>query len=153
MQNGFIYIMALLFTVALTSFVTYDSERARSSRSALGVVLLTALVSLFVGTVTEVKNIRFEDLVEYNTESEESFRDKSLAEAFAKGVKKALMNEFSFEESDVEVACLDFDIETARARKISVRMSGSAAFSDIRAVREYVESAGLGECEVTVLFE
>ena len=44
-------------------------------------------------------------------------------------------------------------LEYMKAEKINITLSGSAAFSDLRAIREFVEESKLGECEVFISFE
>lgn len=153
MENGFIYIIALLFVMAFSSFIAYDSEKARTSRSALGVIFLASLVSLIVHYASDIKNLSYADIPEYDYKTEEAFAEQSVENAFVKGVESELIREFSFLDKDIEVTCTDFDFETVSAEKINVCLSGAAAYADIRAVRGHVENSGLGECEVIVLFE
>lgn len=153
MENGFVYIMALLFAIAFSSFAAYDAERTRAARTALGVILLAALATLFVNTLGDLGNTSFTDFPQYSTPKEESLIEKGTQEAFVRGIEQAIVQKFSLLEDDVTVTCAGFDFESARAQKIEVLLSGKAAFADIRAVREYVEKFRLGECEVTVLFE
>lgn len=153
MKNGFVYIIAILFVTAFSSFVAYDSEKARSSRSALGVILLASLVSLIVNYLGDIKNLSYADVPEYDHTAEEAFAEQSVENAFIKGIESELIRKFSFLDKDIEVTCTDFDFETVSAEKINVCLSGAAAYADIRAVRGHVENSGLGECEVIVLFE
>lgn len=153
MGNYFIYIIALLFTVAFSSFLSYDTEKARASRTALGVIMLVALTALCFDVLADLQSFSFSDVPEYNASEGESFTEQSLSDAFAEGVKLAITDRFSFSEQDVEVSCIGFDVNSVSAERICVSLSGRAAFADVRAVREYVKKLRLGECEVTVLFE
>ena len=153
MSNSFVYIAAVLFAVAFSSFVSYDSEKMRASRCALGIILLAALVAPLTSLIGEFENLTYGDFPSYDSSAEEQFRDQSIGSAFVRGVELAVAERFSFSEDEVEVECFGFALEEARAEKIHVTLSGRAAFADIRAVRDYVENSRLGECEVTVVFE
>ena len=153
MENGFVYILVILFAVALCSFVAYDSEKARASRTALGVILLAALSGLLADVALELKDITSLDALEYEDVEWAEFAEQSMSGALERGVRLAVAEKFSFSEDDIRVECRGFNLETVSAERISITLYGGAAISDIRAVREYVEGEGLGDCEVKVVFE
>ena len=153
MENGFVYVLVILFAVALCSFIAYDPERARASRTALGVILLAALSALLSDVALELKDITYSGSLEYEDAEGADFAEQSMSDALERGIRLAVAEKFSFSEENVFVECRGFDLETVSAERISITLSGRAALADIRAVREYVEGEGLGDCEVRVVFE
>ena len=68
--------------------------------------------------------------------------------AFIDGTRRAVCDKFSLSEDCVEVDVLDFDFKKMRAGKIKITLSGRAIIADGRAIVKFIESEGLGECEV-----
>lgn len=152
MENGTIYVLAVLAAVAFASFAAYDSERARASRGALGIILLAALAVPFIDTVCAIPDIIDENLPEYDTDAGSMAQDVAR-EAFLRGIRLAVADKFSLNADDIAVTCCGFSFEEMRAESLVITLSGKAAFADIRAVREFAEKSGFGECEVYVSFE
>ncbi len=153
MENGVVYIISIVCVVAFSSFCMYDSEKMRGARGALGIILLSALAIPFVNKLVSFSDLSFEDIPIYGDEYSDDVRDESVKNAFLRGIKLALKEEFSLREEEIEVTCAGFSFEHMKAEKINITLSGRSVFSDLRAIREFVEESELGECEVFVSFE
>ena len=153
MKNGVVYIISVVCVVAFSSFCMYDTEKMRGARGALGIILLSALAIPFVNTLIGFSDISFDDIPIYGDEYSDDVRDETLKKAFLQGIEQALKEEFFINEEDMEVTCSGFSLEYMKAEKINITLSGSAAFSDLRAIREFVEESKLGECEVFISCE
>ncbi len=153
MENSAIYVISVLSAVAFSSFAMYDNEKMRSSRTAIGIILLAALAVPFINMVASVSEINPEDYLTYEGEYDESVRDSAAKEAFLNGIRLSVSEKFLIPQEHISVECQGFSFEKMRAEKITLVLSGKAAFSDIRAVRDYIKKSDLGECEVSISFE
>ena len=61
-----------------------------------------------------------------------------------------MCGEHGLDTGDVSVSVRELDVESMRAKRIIVILSGRAVTSDARKIAEAVEDAGLGECEVII---
>ena len=77
---------------------------------------------------------------------------KTAKESFCLGVSKAVAEKFGLRKEDIAVRAIGFDTAQMRAQRITLILSGEAAYADYRAICEYVRSSGLGECEAEVNF-
>ena len=153
MVDNVIYIISVLSAIAFSSFALYDGEKMKSSRTALGIILLAALGIPFLKSLISLPDISLEQNPIYDNEYNEELRDEAAEESFLYGIKLAVAEKFSLSEEEVIVKCSGFSFEKMKAERIKIVLSGKAAFSDIRSVRDYVEKSGFGECEVLVSFE
>lgn len=153
MENSVVYVISVLAAVAFSSFVMYDNEKMRSSRTALGIILLAALATPFINTITSFSELDIENYPICDGEYGNEVRDDTAKKAFLNGIKLAIADKFSIPKEYISVDCQGFSFEEMKAEKISVILSGKAAFSDVRAVREYIKNSDLGECEVFISFE
>lgn len=153
MENSVVYIISIVCVVAFSSFCAYDTEKNRGARGALGIILLSALAIPFVNMLVTVSDLSLQDAPTYGDEFSDNARDESVKIAFLQGIKLALKEKFSLNEEEIEVTCADFSFEHMKAGKINITLSGKSVFSDLRAIREFVERSELGECEVFVSFE
>ena len=152
MKNAVVYLISMLFVVTLSSLALYDSEKMRSVRAALGIILLASFIIPFVnGFVSFSENLE-NILPEYGADHDIDLREELAEDAFLRGIKNAVADKFNVSEDDIRVNCSGFSFEKMRAEKINIILSGSAAFYDIRSIREYIEGSGFGECEVSVSF-
>ena len=149
-MTGGLFILTAVFSVAFASFTLYDSERAKSARFTLGVILLSALavslVSLF-GTLSDVE-------FSYTGEDfSNSAVEKTLEEAYCEGVLRAICTEFSIKRENIEVSVSGFDSEKLSPAVLYVTLRERGALSDFGAIRRYAESLGAEKCIVEVSFE
>ena len=137
---GYVYVVALSFTVAFASFAAYDEESSRASRFALGVILLAALVPLLTSFVSDVKDgdfLRSFDS-DYGSVSGGEVFEEVLYEAYCSGVRDAVAEKFDLPVDNIRVSCAGFCSESASCERISVTLSGRAALGDILAIKRYV---------------
>ena len=73
---------------------------------------------------------------------------KAVDEAFASGIRTLISDKFSLASADVSVTVAGVDVTEMKAKRISILLSGRAVLSDVKRIEEYIESLGLGECEV-----
>ncbi len=150
------YIISLISAsviVALGGLVSYGGSTARVSRAAMAIVLLYTATLPIISVTGDISDLLskdyFADLkVEYD-QSDTLFYEHT-EQAFGDGVRKFVCGEHGLDEGDVYVRVCELDLESMRAKKIIVILSGRAATSDARKIAGAVEDAGLGECEVIV---
>lgn len=147
MENTYLYLTLSLAAVAFSSFVMYDEERMKSSRFALGIISLAALLIPLVSLVRGTLNVEFSYT---DTTYPSSAVTKTLEAAFADGISDALEDEFSINDEDIEVRIFGFDEEKMTADEISVTLSGRAAAKDLGRIEDYVTELGLGKCVLEV---
>lgn len=149
MTGGYLYVIAVMAAVAFASFASYDEERARQSRFALGIILLASLVSPLVSVVRGIGSIDFT----YTGEDYSAISvEKTVEEAFVCGISLAIGEKFGIKEEDLSVEALGFDSERVRAESLLVTLSGRAAVKNYREIESYVESLGVGKCILEVQF-
>lgn len=153
MSGYIISVMAATLVVALGGLISYGGSMARISRAAMAMILLytvTLPIISLTGSFSELVSEDFFDgiRVEYDPDGT-VFYDRT-ASAFSDGVKKFLCDKYRFNEGDVSISVRGLDIETMRAEKVIVILSGRAVTADARLVVEAVEDAQLGECEVKI---
>ena len=153
MSGYIISMIAASAVVAICGLISYGGGTARVSRAAMGVVLLYTATVPIISATGDLSNILskdyFADLkVEYD-QSDTLFYEYT-EQAFADGVHKFVCDEHGLSGDEVAVSVRGLDIETMRAKRIIVILSGRAALSDARKIAGAVEDAGLGECEVIV---
>ncbi|MBQ9070867.1 MAG: hypothetical protein IJY23_05925 [Clostridia bacterium] len=144
-----LYILSMLALVAFSSFASYDAERERSSRFVFGIILLASLITPVIDSLSDYSL----DFYEYESEKFDTVTDEVMEKSFCRGIKLAVVDEFSLSEGNVEVTCEEFDKNTVTAKTIRVTLSGRAAISDIPSIRRYVQDMELGDCETEVKFE
>ena len=147
MENGYLYVVLSLASVALASFVTYDSERLRESRFALAVILFASLSLPLVSAVKGISDIDFDYSYEIGPSSAVT---EAVEDAFSLGIAQAVRDEFSIKKDDISVTVGGFDSEKMRAVSIFVTLSGRAAFMDLGAIEDFVDGLGLGKCVLEV---
>lgn len=151
MNQYLVYLAVISMFVSLANFLMYDSERMRASRLCMGIIVIAATMVPLTSVLKDTFDVNFEETEIYVEDSELA---ESVAEkAFIVGIKKTLSEKFSLSESGIEIEVAGFEIESMRAERIYVKLSGENAFADTRSIREYVEKNKFGECVVEVDFE
>ena len=133
---------ALLGALSLIHYNKNGPERAAQRVLFAAVVLLPLLntVISFNGAIPSIPPY---------TEGDGEYCEV-ISEAFANGVKRAVCEKFSLSEDEVEVSIIELDMQSMRAEKIKVTLTGIAITSDRRAIEKFIEGEGLGDCEVRV---
>jgi len=149
MQGVYLGIIGPVMAVAFASFVIYDEERLRASRFALGIILLA---SVLLPISSAVKGVLAADFGYSEEGVDSSFVEKTVEEAFAEGVARAVCEEFSLKPSEVSVEALGFDSERMTAETIRLTLSGRAASANYAAIEDFINGSGLGKCVLEVRF-
>ena len=140
------YALSLFGMCALLGALSLIHYDGGTLERAAGRVLFCAAAVLPILNALTSFNLTLPEIPEYKEESGEYI--KVAEEAFSEGIVRAVCERFSLPEGTVEVEISGFDIRCMRAEKIKITLSGSAITKDRRAIREYLEGEGLGECEV-----
>ena len=147
-------LVVLSSALGLVLYASYPSAQTKSVRFAAAVILLSATVSPLVSLVSSLTPDDIESFLQGITSPdlpEGAGKFEEVAEeAFCAGVKKLIAEKYSLSELDISVRAHRFDFQKMRAEKITVVLSGYAALADWRAISDFINSQGLGECEVNI---
>ena len=149
MKEYTIVIFAAAALASVAGFAFFNDKNEPFMRTAVAIIFVCAIVS---PTVSIIRGF-----ADGNFSSSDSFLDgniyeKTAEEAFTLGVELALAEEFSFSDEEVFVRAEGFLAENMSCERLVVTLSGAACFSDITAVRSFVEENNLGKCEVKLSF-
>ena len=142
------FIISMCAAVSLCSFVSYSGGDARTTRLALGIILLSSLLSPVSALISEL---------DFSPDTEgfpqgslgEDMREEELLHAYERGIEKAIMSEFSFDEQWLSVEVGELDLSSMTVGACRVKLYGRAALCDPRRVERFVLSCGVKKCEVT----
>lgn len=155
MSGYLISVMAATLVVALGVLVSYGGRTARLSSAAMGIVLLYTVTVPLISMTSDLSGLLNVDyLDEFKVECDVNdtlFYDRTVV-AFSEGVERLVCEKYDLKSDDVYVSARSLDIETMRAEKVIIILSGRAVSADARSIEEAIESAGLGECEVKIDF-
>ncbi len=148
------YFTALISVSALISIaaaLSYkDMGESRALRAAFAVILLYVTVMPLLGALSNFDADDFKFGTEDYDFGGENAAGELTREAFERGVRLYICQEFSLDGDDVSVTVSGFDPIAVRAEKISVRLSGRAAFADFRAIKARLSKNGFDNCEVLI---
>ena len=129
--------------VAFAGFVLSSGKAERAARAALGIILVSAILSPLISL-----GQGFAQLPEYSGAEEESVFEKTAEEAFCDGVRLAIAERFSLDAEHISVRAKGFQTEKMTAEVLTVTLSERAKLADYRAIREFVVENNFGKCEV-----
>ncbi len=141
--------------VALCEHISYGGELDKNVKVALGIILLSSLVSPLVSALDGLSSFDIDSLFnKYGDDIaiEDSLYYKTAEEAFCVGIERLLDEELGIEGEDIEVYTEGFDMTEMRAEKITIILSGKGAYADYRKIESRISSLGLGKCEVKLEF-
>ena len=144
---GFLYTLIILSCAVGVGVMLSHSALRDAVRSALGLLLVSAMLTPFVaalGTVGELSDLSFDDL--FDTEG----GVEGITElAFEEGVADAISSTFAGADG-VRVTVRGFSAAELRAEGLTVILPSDAVGVDFRAVRDFVEEnfTRVGGCEV-----
>ena len=141
-------IVALSSAAALLSYLSYPGELEATAKRAISLILVFFIVSPLPALVDSIEEIRLPDFSEEEYAGELEDYMEAVDEAFASGIRTLISDKFSLASADVSVTVAGVDITEMKAKRISILLSGRAVLSDVKRIEEYIESLGLGECEV-----
>ena len=148
-------LIAVGAVVAFSGFVSYAGESEKTVKSAIGVILLSALIFPILALLNSISTIDINGIFDTSFEDaavEDSLYYKTAEENFALGVERLICEELGISFDDVLVYLSGFDMVSMRAEKITIILSGKAVYADYRRVVETIRAEGLGECEVKLEF-
>lgn len=149
MSEYMITVFSASAAVALCGFAFYGRRLEATARVALGIILVSAIISPLISIGRELLAID----VDKGEFVGSSAVGETAEDAFCRGVRSALAAELSVSADDIDVKCRGFSAEKMKAEKITVTLYGSAALADHSALRRFVSGNNLGECEVRIGFE
>ena len=148
MSEFFEYAVALSSIAATASLLSFSAGRDKFHRFAVSAVLASALAVPFLNLVGQIGELDFSS-ASFKEEEIESVALGSTAEtAFTEGIRAFVAEEWSVSKEKIIVSAEGFDFQNMRAEKIKITLLGRGAHIDFRALSDYIESKGLGECEV-----
>ena len=144
---NFLYTLIILSCAVGIGVMMSHSALRDAVRSALGVLLISAMLSPFVGAISaafDFSGVSLDDFLD-GGESLESVTEL----AFEEGVADAISSAFSGADG-TRVAVRGFSVAQLRAEGVTVILPSGAVGVDFRAVREFVEEnfTRVGGCEV-----
>ena len=144
---NFLYTLIILSCAVGIGVMMSHSALRDAVRSALGVLLVSAMVSPFIGAISaavDFSDMSFDGIFE-GGESIETVTEL----AFEEGVAKAVSSAFSGADG-TRVAVRGFSPSELRADGVTVILPSDAVGVDFRAVRDFVEEnfTRVGGCEV-----
>ena len=150
MKAYLISVVLISAIVSLASHFLGGTEAARYGRLGLSVVLLWAVIS----PLSELCRA-FPEIPDFSVPPVEEGADAPLyaarAEAaFCDGIAAAIAEKFSLQKAQITVISENIDLMTMRAAHVRVLLKKEAVFADSFAIAAFVESEGLGECEVEI---
>ena len=145
MNEYFSLVFSVGFVAALAGFVSYDGGKSTALRSAIGVILLLAIISPVSRLVTEMSGGSLPELSPPDGELSEEYAE-TAREALEEGLAELLAEEYSIDKESFSVKLEGFDFSTMKASKIIVTLYGRAAFCDPLAIESFVNGSGIGEC-------
>ena len=148
MNEYTVIIFAAAAMASFSGFAFYNGKNESLMRTAVGLIFICALISPAVSLIRGFSEVDFSS----EGVSGENIYEKTAEEAYSSGVELALAEEFSFSEGEVLVRIIGFSAESMSCERLVVTLSGNACFSDVSAVRRFVEDNNLGKCEVKLSF-
>ena len=149
MSGYFVSVFGICVCVGALGLLSYN-DKNNAERCALGVILLYVVLSPVAQIIGELDRDEF-DLESFSAgiEADDGYSEVTEA-AICDGICHAVSSEFSFPDDEISVRLYGFDFGQMRAEKIRVLLSGRAALSDNKAVKEYIDEMGVGECEIEI---
>ena len=145
------YVTVLL--AAVLSFSVLSELSPRKFKEPISLVLgLLFLFSLVAPLPAAIKSVgeAISTLPEISDDelSGGGYYDTALM-ALEEGVRAAVSERFSLDSENIRVEIYGFDVQSMSAQTVYLTLSGKAAFSDYRAIEDFVEDIFKGEGDGT----
>lgn len=151
MKAYLVCVVLICAMVSLASHFLSGMDAARYGRLGLSVVLLWAVIAPLSSLLSSLP--AWPQLPEPPAAGEESPLYEARAEAaFCEGIAAAVCEKFSLKEEEISVRAEDFNLTAMKAQRIYIILKGQSVFADSFAIATFVESEGLGDCEVGIEF-
>lgn len=149
MSSNVILIIGASCIVAFMSSVSHPKHRA-VSEGAFSLVLLLAVLSPvreYIGGFLDNTSLPEAPSIEEGGEYE-----RVAEEAFLLGIERLVADKYGIPEEEVTVRCDGFDFSRFSCERIYLTLSGSAATSDHRGIKNFIEENFEGDCIVEIEF-
>lgn len=149
MSEIWLYIFTVGATFSFLCFIMKSGGDGKTVRSALGIILIAALISPLAGILKGGLSLDFD----YDTPpaADDEGYAEYMAEAMREGIELALMDKFSLKEDEVSVKIIGFDAQRMRCEKCVVKLSYGGGFADFRGIERYCAECGADKCEVIII--
>ena len=141
-------IFAVCLVCGLATLLSHSSGRAE--RIALGIISLYIIVSPIADGLSHFDADDWLGSLPAVDGEIDSEYTALLEEAFTDGIRSCVAEKYSLDKADVRVRVYGFDSSRLSAERIRVILSGGAIIADYKAVEKYLNSLGLGECDVEI---
>ena len=160
MREYLVSVTVVSALLGLINYLSYPGASEKATRFAVSVLLIYTTVLPILTFVSSMSATdAMPDLIDRIKEEAEKKpsgeREEYLEvseEAIKKGISKVLFTEYGIAEENVQIYLEEFDFESMRSKKIKLTLSGGGALSDYRRIEEYINSFGIGKCEVNIEF-
>ena len=150
MSENVILIIGASCIVAFMSSVSHPKHRA-VSEGAFSLVLLLAVLSPvceYIGGVFDNNTA----LPEPPSIEEGGEYERVAEEAFLIGIERLVADRYGIDGEEVTARCDGFDFSRFACERIYITLSGSAATSDHRGIKNFIEDNFEGDCIVEIEF-
>ena len=147
MSEAAIFVVTMCALVSLLSFIAYQKTDGRAVKLALGLILISALISPAREVISAIPEINPE--YEYGEPSGE-MREKAIEDAFCEGVAEAVANKFMIDAKLISVSAVGFDAKKMRCDVLRVRLYGVAALADGAGIERFLTECGADRGEVMI---
>ena len=148
MKEYAIGVFAICLISGVLTLLSHSS--GRMEKIAIGLISLYIIISPLADSLDHFDPESFFDSLSGEDYEIESGYGEMLEGAFAEGIERAVAEKFSLDKEHIRARVYGFDSEKLRAEKIRVALSGTAALADYKAVEKYLNSLGIGECELEI---
>ena len=142
---------ALSLIFSLMSYLSYSVPSERALRCVRGILLLYLLLLPLSSLTLKLGELDFSypqaDFIG------ENLTEDTAEEAFSEGIRALVAERCNIAEKNVSVRVFGFDFSAMRAERVMVFLSGAGALADWRTLENYLDSLGLGDCEVELLID
>ena len=159
MYEYLISVTVISAMLGLISYLSYPGSSEKNTRFAVSVLLIyTSMLPIltFVSRLADGGELSFIDGIRQEAENNLPDTEQEYIavseEAIKKGISKLIFTEYGVAEENVKIYIYGFDFEKMRAENIKIILRSAGALADYRSIEAYVNSLGIGECEVNIEF-
>ena len=149
MNEYFISVFVICTVTGILGLLSYNNKNG-AERAALGIILLFVVLSPISEIITSFNSEDFDPENILADMQPETGLSEALAAALCDGICRAVGEEFSLDDGELTATVYGFDVKNMKAEKIRILLTGRAALSDSKAIKEFVEKMEVGECEVRI---
>ena len=146
LENYVIEIVKLLIFFGV-SFNFVHPRQAKAAKLSVGIAVLCAVMLPLVGVIAD-NGLKIPEIV--FTEYKEIENENYVKIAFEEALQESVSTICDIDKNDVKVFVEKVDMESMKAEKIHIVLSGKGLYSDYRSLAEKIEKefTNGGKCEV-----